>query len=556
MEAPARNLERRTILKAAGASVAALGVGATTGCGGESGSGNGTVTIRYSWWGAEARAKKIDQTIALFEKKYPKIKVKTDFQTYQSFWEKFQTQASGGNPPDVFQNAVTFLRKYDKRGVLLDLRPQIQAGNLKLDDFRAGVTEVGEVDGKQLGIPVGSDTMALVIDKNVWQKAGVEPHSGWTWDDFFKALKTIHDKTKVPGDTGCFSIMYLYDLYLRQNGKAFFTKDGLGFDRADLTEWWQDGYSHVKAGIVTDPKVVAQDYPSPRSPPATGPRSSPGTTSPSATRRSALGAVVGVLISSSVTAYAFARIRFAGRNLLFSLMIGTLLLPYHVLLIPQYVMFQKLELTNTYVPLLLGKYLATEAFFVFLILQFMRTLPREPDEAARIDGCLRRVFADRCLDRGGLSRSRHLPGSLRRRSPASAPPRHAPGRRPAGVRLRRPGRPARRLGGRARRLGRRGAGLGGRPGRTDRAARRAADGGRGAVRADRGRRGRTARGGRLESGGALAGAARRGRAPYRARPRRILPAGRRSGPHRVLRPVHRPAGGPGARDRRGGGRRR
>ncbi|GHE63538.1 hypothetical protein GCM10014715_16250 [Streptomyces spiralis] len=117
-----------------------------------SGSGNGTVTIRYSWWGAEERAKKINQTIALFEKKYPKIRVKTDFQTYQSFWEEFQTQASGGNPPDVFQNAVTFLRKYDKRGVLLDLKPQIQAGNLKLDDFRAGVTEVGEVDGKQPGI--------------------------------------------------------------------------------------------------------------------------------------------------------------------------------------------------------------------------------------------------------------------------------------------------------------------------------------------------------------------------------------------------------------------
>ena len=101
----------------------------------------------------------------------------------------------------------------------------------------------------------------------------------------------------------------------------------------------------------------------------------------------ALGSVVGILISCSLTAYAFAKVRFAGRNLLFSLMIGTLLLPYHVLLIPQYVMFQKLELINTYVPLLLGKYLATEAFFVFLMVQFMRNLPRELDEAARIDGC-------------------------------------------------------------------------------------------------------------------------------------------------------------------------
>jgi multiple sugar transport system substrate-binding protein len=254
-------VERRTVLKAAGASAAALGLGALAGCGGNSGSGDGTVTIRYSWWGAEERAKKINRTVALFEKKYPKIKVKTDFQDYEAFWEKFQTQASGGNPPDVFQNAVTFLRKYDKRSVLLDLKSQVDAGNLSLDNFREGVVQVGQVDGKQLAVPVGSNTMALVVDKKLFRKAGVEPETGWTWDAYFKALKTVHDRTGVAGDTGYFTVMYLYDLYLRQNGRAFFTKDGLGFDKADLTEWWQDGYSRVKAGIVTDPKVVAQDKP-------------------------------------------------------------------------------------------------------------------------------------------------------------------------------------------------------------------------------------------------------------------------------------------------------
>lgn len=101
----------------------------------------------------------------------------------------------------------------------------------------------------------------------------------------------------------------------------------------------------------------------------------------------AVGSVVGVLFSCSLAAYAFARIRFAGRDALFTLLIGTLLLPVHVLLIPQYVLFQKLELTNTYVPLLLGKFLAADAFFVFLMVQFMRGLPTELDDAARLDGC-------------------------------------------------------------------------------------------------------------------------------------------------------------------------
>ena len=85
----------------------------------------------------------------------------------------------------------------------------------------------------------------------------------------------------------------------------------------------------------------------------------------------AVGSVIGIIISSSLAAYAFARIEFRGRVVWFALMIGTLLLPFHVLIIPQYIMFQRVGLVDTYVPLLLGKFLATEAFFVFLMVQFL-----------------------------------------------------------------------------------------------------------------------------------------------------------------------------------------
>ena len=100
----------------------------------------------------------------------------------------------------------------------------------------------------------------------------------------------------------------------------------------------------------------------------------------------AVGAVIGTVMSSSMAAYAFARLNFRGRPLFFALMIGTLLLPFHVLIIPQYMIFRNLGLIDTFLPLLIGKFLATEAFFVFLMVQFIRNLPRELDEAARIDG--------------------------------------------------------------------------------------------------------------------------------------------------------------------------
>ncbi|MGE6733597.1 carbohydrate ABC transporter permease, partial [Streptomyces sp. NPDC059900] len=99
------------------------------------------------------------------------------------------------------------------------------------------------------------------------------------------------------------------------------------------------------------------------------------------------GAVLGNVLSCSLAAYAFARLRFRFRGPLFAFMIATIMLPHHAVLIPQYIIFNQLGMVNTYWPLILPKFLATEAFFVFLIVQFMRGLPRELEEAARIDGC-------------------------------------------------------------------------------------------------------------------------------------------------------------------------
>lgn len=97
--------------------------------------------------------------------------------------------------------------------------------------------------------------------------------------------------------------------------------------------------------------------------------------------------VIGNLLSCSFAAYAFARLEFTGRNTFFALMMMTLMIPYHVVLIPQYVMFLKLGWIDTYLPLIVPRFLAADGFFIFLMVQFFRQLPRELDEAAMIDGC-------------------------------------------------------------------------------------------------------------------------------------------------------------------------
>jgi multiple sugar transport system permease protein len=101
----------------------------------------------------------------------------------------------------------------------------------------------------------------------------------------------------------------------------------------------------------------------------------------------ALLSVVGNVFSCSLAAFAFARLEFWGRRFWFALMLGTLMLPYHVVLIPQYILFMKLGWVNTWLPLVVPKFLAHDAFFIFLMVQFFRGIPRELDEAAMMDGC-------------------------------------------------------------------------------------------------------------------------------------------------------------------------
>jgi len=97
-------------------------------------------------------------------------------------------------------------------------------------------------------------------------------------------------------------------------------------------------------------------------------------------------AVIGNIISCSLTAYAFARLNFAFKNALFGLMLATLMLPFHVVLVPQYILFSELGWINTFYPLIVPSFLATTPFFIFLNVQFIRGIPKALDEAAEVDG--------------------------------------------------------------------------------------------------------------------------------------------------------------------------
>ena len=229
---PARRRARHILLAVA---VSAALVGGTAACGGgssEEPKDDQPVTLRFAWWGSADRAKRTQEALAAFTKKYPNIKVTTSYSAFNPYFEKLATETAGGNAPDVFQMDRAYLREYADRGTLAEIDGKL------LDKIFPAVAKSGELDGKTYGIPMGQTTFVMVYDPEAWKKAGVaEPAKGWTWSDLSAATKklTAAGGGKVSGMTDLGWQWESYESWLLQQDKQLYSEDGkLGFTEADL----------------------------------------------------------------------------------------------------------------------------------------------------------------------------------------------------------------------------------------------------------------------------------------------------------------------------------
>lgn len=97
--------------------------------------------------------------------------------------------------------------------------------------------------------------------------------------------------------------------------------------------------------------------------------------------------VLGSILTASIVAYGFARLEFKFKSVFFACLMATVMLPGQMTLIPQYIMFHNIGWVNTFLPLIVPAFLGGQPFFIFLLVQFIRGVPRELDEAAIVDGC-------------------------------------------------------------------------------------------------------------------------------------------------------------------------
>jgi multiple sugar transport system substrate-binding protein len=128
--------------------------------------------------------------------------------------------------------------QYASGGVLLDLAKQKAV--LRTSEIDSGLLATGRVDGTQYAIPQGRGTETVVYDVKTWKASGVPlPKQGWTWDDWADAMRALKKKTGQPGATDPGQNEDAFEVWLRGQGKALYTKSGgLGFTADDLTKWW------------------------------------------------------------------------------------------------------------------------------------------------------------------------------------------------------------------------------------------------------------------------------------------------------------------------------
>ncbi|GAB2487444.1 ABC transporter substrate-binding protein [Nocardiopsis aegyptia] len=231
-------LRRRPLLKIA-AGVGAV-VMAATACGGGSGSEDGVVELRFSWWGADDRHAVTQQVIDEFEAANPDIRIVGDYTDWGAYWDRLATSTAAGDAPDIITQEERYLREYGDRGALADLS---QLESLDLSDIDPLVAESGDMNGETYGVATGVNAYTIMADVDAFEEAGVElpDDESWSWDDYVDKAIEISEATdgEVVGTQSMAFNEAGFQIFARQRGENLYNEDGtLGYSQETLEEWY------------------------------------------------------------------------------------------------------------------------------------------------------------------------------------------------------------------------------------------------------------------------------------------------------------------------------
>ncbi|MEO3875278.1 extracellular solute-binding protein [Nonomuraea sp. B12E4] len=206
----------------------------TAACGGES--ADSEITLRFSYWGSEARQKMTQEAIKKFEAKNPNIDIEEEFSDFGQYYETLATKVASDQAPDVITLEIRGLREYADRGTLADLSSQV---NTAFIDGK--VLATGAIDGKQFAIPTGVNAWSLVVDPKAVKDSGqkLPDDTMWTWEQYIDLAAKITARSggKIYGTQQAFNPAFL-QIFAAQRGESFYKGNKIGISRDTIKAWW------------------------------------------------------------------------------------------------------------------------------------------------------------------------------------------------------------------------------------------------------------------------------------------------------------------------------
>lgn len=200
------------------------------------------VTMRFSWWGADARHKATLAAIDLYKQKNPNVTIEAEYQGFDGYQQKIMTQLAGGSAPDLMQTDYPWLVDMSsQKDLLLDLNNQ---KSIDLTQFNDKVLkEFCSQKGKLLGLPMGTNGMGMLVNKAFMEKYSIFLDTEFTWDSLIEQGEKIHDKDKdayllgLDVGPGALEPIYYERYIFSKTGQYWLTNDfTIAASKADIVE--------------------------------------------------------------------------------------------------------------------------------------------------------------------------------------------------------------------------------------------------------------------------------------------------------------------------------
>lgn len=228
--------------KAAAAVVSVLAcLGMVSGCSSTPAAEDEKVSLRFNWWGSDARHAQTQKAIDLFEAAHPNISVQPEFSNFTDYFNKLSTGAASRDLPDVMQMTDPYMYSYIENGQLVDLKEHSDV--LPTGDFAETSLAGTQIDGGLYGIPTGESGFGMAVNPALFEKAGVAlpDDSTWSWDDFKETSVAVSKALPEVAGTSITMDEQTMNLWLRQHGEDYWKNNGseIGFTAETAASWWE-----------------------------------------------------------------------------------------------------------------------------------------------------------------------------------------------------------------------------------------------------------------------------------------------------------------------------